>query len=471
MKYFNLATMIQILTLSCSTTILFGQAQIVVDSAKSPNGDGVDIRYAENNGIIVREVQQTGIQIIDGATGLIINDAANNGIFIGEVGDHGVLIGDAGFNGITIQSANVNAISIADAGWDGVNIHRSGVHGVDIDSAGTHGIHVTYADDDGIHITEAGSAGVQVDNAFYGVRVGNSMNDGIYIGQAGDDGIHIEGAAGDGVYVSDADRLSLYVLGSKSQNPASPFDHIAQIENEHAGGGADVLSLKVGQDDPGTASNFITFFDGNNDILGRIEGNGSGGVSFESNSADFAEYLAKESSAVVFSPGDVVGIRRGKISLNTTDAEHVMAVTDRPIVIGNSQVDLENFEKVSLLGQVPVKVTGMVKAGDWIVASGLNDGIAKAAEPSEITLEMQILGRALESNANPGIKLINTIVGLDKSEAKNVIIDSSFDRLERQEQHILTQQTAIETIRTEIAQLKKILKSQSLPNHFNEFKK
>ncbi len=252
-------------------------------------------------------------------------------------------------------------------------------------------------------------------------------------------------------------QVKLSVQGSVSQNPASPVEHISLIYNTHSTGGADVLALKVGQDDPGTASNFITFFDGNNDILGRIEGNGSGGVSFESNSADFAEYLAKESATSTFSTGDVVGIKGGKISLNTVDADRAMVITDQPIVVGNAQNDPDQFEKVSFIGQVPVRVTGMVKAGDWIVASGKNDGTAVAVSTSEIALEHQIIGQALESSSHDDLKLIKALVGLDNSEAKGSKIIRLQRDLQTQTETNEKQERTIERLQSQINELRKFI--------------
>ncbi len=328
---------------------------------------------------------------------------------------------------IVIDSAKgtlADGVNVLYAQDDGFQVTKAGNDGVFVNSADVAGIRIQHAGNDGVRIQNADVDGLSVGNAGrYGVIIGETESDAIRIQSPGEDGIYISNASDDGIHVVGATAWSLNVRGSKSQNPAAPEDHIAHIFNTHGTGGGDVLSLKINLINPGSTSNFVTFYDALDQMLGRIEGNGSGGVSFESNSADFAEFLPKESESSTFRAGDVVGIKDGKISLNTIDADRAMVITDRPIVIGNAQNNSDHFEKVSFIGQVPVKVMGMVKAGDWIVASGENDGTAVAVSTSEIGLGHQIIGQALASNADSGLKSINTIVGLDHSEARNPLLN------------------------------------------------
>ncbi len=63
---------------------------------------------------------------------------------------------------------------------------------------------------------------------------------------------------------------------------ASPPNHVAQIENTCSDrDNPDVLALKAGlTTHPSSKNSFITFFNGNDDSLGSIVGNGSGGGGF-----------------------------------------------------------------------------------------------------------------------------------------------------------------------------------------------
>jgi len=112
------------------------------------------------------------------------------------------------------------------------------------------------------------------------------------------------------------------------------------------------------------------------------------GVTYASGAGDYAEYLLKTNLNEEIFAGDIVGMKGGEVSLNTSDVERSMVVSTRPIVLGNMPRPgmEEHYEKVAFIGQVPVSVFGIVEIGDYIVPSGNNDGIGKAIPPSEITL-------------------------------------------------------------------------------------
>ena len=62
---------------------------------------------------------------------------------------------------------------------------------------------------------------------------------------------------------------------------------------------------------------------------------------------------------------------------------------------------------VALAGRIPVKVVGKVLKGQRLVASS-QTGIAIAAETKNI---FAVVGRALESSDELGVKLIQAVVG------------------------------------------------------------
>jgi hypothetical protein len=84
---------------------------------------------------------------------------------------------------------------------------------------------------------------------------------------------------------------------------------------------------------------------------------------------------------------------------------------------------IANFEQVAFLGQIPVFVNGPVRAGDYIVASGKNDGMAMAVAPENITAEMLsiVLGTAWETQESNGVTLVNTSIGLRPMEIAEVV--------------------------------------------------
>lgn len=285
-------------------------------------------------------------------------------------------------------------------------------------------IRITYAGDDGISIFSAGGDGINVDRAgSRGVYVFSAGGDGFHVRNAGFHGVHVVNAGNDGVYVENADGWSLNIQGDK--NLATGLEgHIAQIYNRSTGTSPDVLALKVRRTaNPGSGVNFITFYKGDDVGVGRIEGNGMGGVTYGTSGADYAESLPRLSEEEGLEAGDIVRVFEGKVTRRTNGATQLMVITDRPAVFGN-QIDEDSdlYEKVSFVGQVGVRVRGVVQSGDWIIVSKLEDGTGIAVSQDEIAPGDRIVGRAWENHPDPGIKRVNTVVGLDQSEAKDAVI-------------------------------------------------
>ncbi len=144
------------------------------------------------------------------------------------------------------------------------------------------------------------------------------------------------------------------------------------------------------------------------------------GVSYESGSGDYAEWLERADPGQDYQFGEVVGVVGGKISMRTTDADHVMVVSKSPIVLGNMppQNEEANYEKIAFMGQVPVKVVGPAKIGDYILPSGNNDGMAIAIDPGKMnpTDYNKIVGVAWSNSTTDLISYINTAVGINAND-------------------------------------------------------
>ena len=163
------------------------------------------------------------------------------------------------------------------------------------------------------------------------------------------------------------------------------------------------LDSTPGNDFTDEKNNFLTFYDSTGEALGAVESNPARvgekvGVRFKSGSADFAEYLQKMDPDEVFEAGEIVGIFGGKVTRQTQGADHVLVVTGAPAFLGNApQENREHlYVKVAFMGQVPVLVRGDVTVGDYIVASGLQDGTAVAIPLAALELVdlPDIVGRA-----------------------------------------------------------------------------
>ena len=143
------------------------------------------------------------------------------------------------------------------------------------------------------------------------------------------------------------------------------------------------------------------------------------GVTYESGSGDYAEWLKKKEGEE-FNAGDIVGVFNGEISKTTEGADQLLCVSFSPIVLGNqpAEENISDYEKVAFLGQVPVRTIGAVKRGDYLIASGLNDGAAFAVSPDLMTIDLftKIVGRAWQSSDFEEEKLIMTSIGFNERE-------------------------------------------------------
>ena len=152
------------------------------------------------------------------------------------------------------------------------------------------------------------------------------------------------------------------------------------------------------------------------------------GVAFESGGADYAEWLEKKDINESLSFGDVVGVSGGLVSKDFKRAEKYMIVTQNPTVIGAmpDSAHAEKYERVAFMGQVPVKVIGKVKKGDYILPSGNQDGMAIAVAPSKMATGdyARIIGTAWgESHGKELFSYINTAVGINSNDLVKVIED------------------------------------------------
>lgn len=167
----------------------------------------------------------------------------------------------------------------------------------------------------------------------------------------------------------------------------------AMVTNTNTGSTANVLALKVGNTTPSTTNYFTTYLNGNGAIVGKVQGNGSGGVSFATSGIDFAEYYQKENPTETFLAGQLVCTGAlGMTKCNSSNTNLIGVVSDHPGFIGG--IDHENdsnYILVGLTGQIPVMIssTTPVAAGDPLTISS-QDGIATKA-----TQAGYIIGRAL----------------------------------------------------------------------------
>lgn len=175
---------------------------------------------------------------------------------------------------------------------------------------------------------------------------------------------------------------------------------VATIENTAANNtsGHTGLQIKLGSNSSATNPNsndrFVSFLRGDSTLLGRIIGNGSGGVTYSTTGSDFAEYFSKD-IAENFAEGQIVSIVSGSEKVTKTkkayDSGVVGIVSSHPGFVGGE--DGPNKVLLALVGQAPVRISkssSEIKRGDFLTSSQ-EEGLAMKAEKAGMTM-----GKALE---------------------------------------------------------------------------
>jgi hypothetical protein len=190
------------------------------------------------------------------------------------------------------------------------------------------------------------------------------------------------------------------------------------------------------------------------------------GVTYQSGAGDYAEWLPKSVLNEKYFPGDIVGVKGGYISKTTGDAEHFMIISRNPIVLGNmpEQSKEANYEKVAFMGQVPVKVLGNVKPGDFILPGGHNNGAGIAVSPENIQPDQyhKIVGVAWSGSESDQYGYVNVAVGINANALAQLGA--------KQEKKIKEQEDEISSLKKQIDKMNDVL-AQVVPNYSSMMQK
>lgn len=235
------------------------------------------------------------------------------------------------------------------------------------------------------------------------------------LGVNGDSGDVVVNESGGRTAIGPAAPLCrLHVSDSIAAGAGNVSAHVAVIDNRNIGNDADVLALRVAGGGAGGSNNFITCFSGGA-AIGAIEGNGAG-ISFNTTSADYAEWLPRDDGEPAMQPGDLVGVFAGRLRRETAGADYLLIISTAPAMLANmpSAEERDRHERVAMLGQAPVRVRGAVKAGDVIVPSGNNDGTGVAVPAADTTVDdfAMSVGTAWSSATGKGVSLVRCAIGL-----------------------------------------------------------
>ena len=218
-----------------------------------------------------------------------------------------------------------------------------------------------------------------------------------------------------------ADSL-LYVRGKHQSN--SNRSYTAAFESLGSDKGVAIILREPTSSSIPEELNFLEFWvkstNPNNKMsrVGRvrldIDSNGDKSVAFETSGADYAEYLPKKDISEHIDAKQIVGVKDGLITKNTSGAQQILVMSSAPIIAANDpQKNYSHYGLVAFLGQVLTNVTGPVNKGDFIIASGKNDGKGFGVAPSNLQPEhySRIVGRAWSSTSSQGDSVVNVAIG------------------------------------------------------------
>ncbi len=192
------------------------------------------------------------------------------------------------------------------------------------------------------------------------------------------------------------------------------------------------------------------------------------GVAYQSSSGDYAEYLRRADTTQRLYPGDIVGMTNGMISKNTIGAQNILSISLAPIVLGNTPPagHEKEYNKVAFLGQVPVKVRGVVREGDFIIASGLNDGVGIAVSEQDMTPEQftQVLGRAWTASTVATVKYVKVAVGLNAKSTAEILSreESEIAQLKQQVGELRKTNAEVATLKAKLDQIEQALSNGTI---------
>jgi len=177
------------------------------------------------------------------------------------------------------------------------------------------------------------------------------------------------------------------------------------------------------------------------------------GVEYSSGNGDYAEWLERLDPVESIGTGDIVAVKGGKITKDLTNAEQVMAISHRPIILGNIPKEGKSYlgNNVAFMGQIPVKIMGVVHSGDFIVGNNEIAGYGKAISPNDMTIEdfKLVVGRSWDADLNEGPKMVNTVVGVHNGNYLNI--------LKSYEQKFRESEERLESVEAKIDQLSTLL--------------
>lgn len=234
---------------------------------------------------------------------------------------------------------------------------------------------------------------------------------------------------------------------------------VAHIANLDTGATSIGLNIQLGANMVDTTNNFVQFLDGSGAVIGKITGNGTGGVTYATSGADLAEYFPKVDPADKLTPGTIVCLHAlGGVKACESSAQKPLGIVSAQAgFVGNSdKANNPNYVLVGIVGQVDVPTTLTLQTNDPV---SIDDaGQLQLAKPGEYSV-----GRVISNQNNqatiyiqPSLYLgdvTQTIAQVADQTDKTKRIDEQVSQLETELAQVKSDQSDAEQIWQELTSL------------------
>ncbi len=207
--------------------------------------------------------------------------------------------------------------------------------------------------------------------------------------------------------------------GSNISSGTVAAARVATLNQDTSGTAAIATNVTVTANNTANETVYLTFVDGATGTQGIETDTGlsynpsTNVLSTTASAAQYADVAERFEADAPMEIGSVVEVGG---SAEITEATSEMSqdvfgvISDKPAYMMNAGAgDNDTHPFVAMTGRTPVRVTGVVNKGQRLVTSSIK-GCARAVAQGESISPFNVIGRALESNTEAGIKLVNCAV-------------------------------------------------------------
>jgi len=207
--------------------------------------------------------------------------------------------------------------------------------------------------------------------------------------------------------------------GSNISSGTAAAARVATLNQDTSGTAAIATNVTVTANNTANETVYLTFVDGATGTQGIETDTGlsynpsTNVLSTTASAAQYADVAERFEADAPMEIGSVVEVGgTAEITEATSEMSQDVfgVISDKPAYMMNAGAgDNDTHPFVAMTGRTPVRVTGVVNKGQRLVTSSIK-GCARAVAQGESISPFNVIGRALESNTDAGIKLVNCAV-------------------------------------------------------------